>query len=373
MMRRGAREHRGLIRAGYDRRGTPSRKVIVGLAILGLCATVFYVVLFSTWIPERAPLTVTLGVLCAAAYGVAMVMALRGLVVPAGVTIVTTALLSLLPYAATYPTSSGVQILCLAVGFMVLAVIPERLVKTRLVYCGTVIAVILGCEWWSPPGADIPLNDPHFALLATTSRLGGIAVVLTSTVLILLRTARAEGELVRLARDGERRANTDSLTGIPNRRPVMRELDALDADARQYACVALVDLDHFKTINDRHGHDVGDAVISAVAERLTAELGESCMVARWGGDEFLVLSSDKATDVVSTLERLCLDFARTPLETPAGTFALTLSGGVARREQAEPARRVLARADGALYQAKSSGRRRVRVAATPNPASRSGF
>lgn len=373
MMRRGAQEHRGLIRAGYDRRGTPSREVVIGLAILGLCSTVFYVVLFSTWMPERAPLTITLGVMCAVAYAIAMALGLRGQTVPAGVTIVTTALISLLPYALTYPTSSGVQILFLAVGFMVLAVIPERLVKTRLAYCGTVIAVILGCEWWSPPGADIPLDDPHFAVIATASRLGGIAVVLTSTVLILLRTARAEGELVRLARDGERRANTDSLTGIANRRPVMRELDALDADASQFACVALVDLDHFKTINDRHGHDVGDAVISAVADRLTAELGESCLVARWGGDEFLILAADKGTDVVTTLERLCNDFARTPLVTPAGTFALTLSGGVAWRERAEPARRVLARADGALYQAKSSGRRRVRVAASQNPASRSGF
>ncbi len=352
-----------VVRAGYDRRGTPSRTVVVTLSLASMATAAAYLALFLWWSPPGDALFLTLGLLALPVYLGAAVAAWRGRVIGAAIAVLATTFVCLVPFAATFSVASGVQSLFLAVGFVTLVVVPERLVVTRLVFCGTVILAMLAVEIFAPPATSaVPVDDAVFETMASVTRLGGIAAVLTSLTLILLRTARAERELTRLAAIGERRANTDDLTGIANRRPVMRVLDELDADPTRAACVALVDIDRFKDINDARGHAVGDEVIRAVARRLDHDLAPGCLVARWGGDEFLLLARDGDRGLVATLEALRASIADAPMEVTDGAVDLTLSVGVAFRDAGEGAMALLAAADRALYEAKTSGRDRVGVA-----------
>jgi len=195
----------------------------------------------------------------------------------------------------------------------------------------------------------------------------------------LLRAIRANQEqLTRLA-------TTDALTGLANRRRLLAEMDKelsrADRSGRPLS-VLMIDLDHFKDINDRCGHAVGDAVLVAVAARCLARLRAIDLCGRIGGEEFVVLLPEAdAEGALTTAERLCADLAETPIDTACGPLGVTISIGVAthrpRSPQADETVRddvigrtqtLLQRADDALYRAKASGRNCVRVDAEAAPA-----
>ena len=179
-------------------------------------------------------------------------------------------------------------------------------------------------------------------------------------------------------RDGLQMAVTDPLTGLHNRRYGLSHLAQVAArarkDGRSYA-VMLVDLDRFKTVNDRYGHATGDAVLTAVARRLAASLRSVDLVARIGGEEFLVVMPEiSAPAAQAAAERLRRAVADTPIEVPGGgTLTQTVSIGVAigggegaRSEESEA--EVLDRADRALYRAKAAGRDRITFGPLPRSA-----
>lgn len=165
-------------------------------------------------------------------------------------------------------------------------------------------------------------------------------------------------------RDLARLARTDQLTGLGNRRDLDEALDreaARAAPDRRFS-VILGDIDHFKSVNDRHGHGVGDAVLTAFAGALRAGLRAGDTLGRWGGEEFMVLCP--ATDLPAAW-RLAESLRRRmeQAELPAvGTR--TCSFGVAELLPGESVDRLLVRADEALYAAKRNGRNRVEAAAT---------
>ena len=156
-------------------------------------------------------------------------------------------------------------------------------------------------------------------------------------------------------------ALTDPLTGLPNRRLFM---DAMEECIRsqKVACVAIFDLDHFKTINDRYGHAAGDAVLKTFAAVARQTLRDSDTVARIGGEEFALLLPGAGLDVS---EMICarLGAALGQAVTHFGTdqIAITTSIGLARLGQNAAA--TLHKADGALYAAKAAGRDRLSIAA----------
>ena len=159
----------------------------------------------------------------------------------------------------------------------------------------------------------------------------------------------------------ERLALTDPLTGLSNRRAGERALEREVARARRATSpfsLALLDLDHFKEINDVHGHSVGDDVLCQVSRILTSSFRASDLAVRWGGDEFLVLLPDVTRDgAVVFAER-----ARIQVESLAvpGVGKLTMSAGIVEVEANEDPRAAIERADAELYEAKRAGRNRVK-------------
>ena len=180
--------------------------------------------------------------------------------------------------------------------------------------------------------------------------------------------AKLRGQLRGAVQD----ALTDSLTGLANRRSFDLELAAIFARASSLspalspAHLAMVDIDHFKQVNDCHGHDIGDEVLRIVGEILLANVRPDSLVARVGGDEFGLLlprAGPRYTARIAT--RLCELLASRPLVvrgSPEVIERITLSIGVAGCHAGESSVEWYARADAALYEAKRRGRNRISIA-----------
>ena len=161
-------------------------------------------------------------------------------------------------------------------------------------------------------------------------------------------------------------ATTDPLTGLHNRRRMLDIARNAQANAMRHhrgLCVLLCDIDHFKNVNDGHGHEVGDLALQQVGQVLRASLRENDFVARWGGEEFLVLVVDADLDLAAqAAERMRRAVAQARVEVPAGpALALTVTIGVARLREGDTIDAAIARADTALYRGKADGRNRVTV------------
>lgn len=174
------------------------------------------------------------------------------------------------------------------------------------------------------------------------------------------RVGRLVTELRHVNAQLERASRTDHLTGLPNRRELDRQLRRPD---RAGLAVAVIDIDHFKAVNDTHGHDAGDGVLRIVADRLASVLRDGDVVGRWGGEEFVVvLAGTDGPGAATACERM-LDAIRQPLPAGAGPQRVTVSIGLAVRSTAEePVDALIQQADAALYRAKAAGRDRLATA-----------
>jgi diguanylate cyclase (GGDEF)-like protein len=192
--------------------------------------------------------------------------------------------------------------------------------------------------------------------------IGTIVSVMIIALLtyLLVGNLRFRKQLVRLATE-------DSLTGVPNRgRTAALAIEALAAafSAQRPLSIALIDLDRFKTINDRFGHATGDYVLKEFASMTVASIRATDILGRWGGEEFLLVLPDTTLDVaVEMLDHLRLQagLIRQPLED--GDLRVSISAGLATTGKEECSLdEIVARADVALYEAKDSGRDLVRYA-----------
>jgi diguanylate cyclase (GGDEF)-like protein len=253
------------------------------------------------------------------------------------------------------------------------------------------------------------LRQREFMLVTTVAVAGYTAIVVrdivtgeiaTSTELVVLELAGFATVMVwlawfgsyisRLRRTLSRRnrelhqaterlqhlAEHDELTGLPNRRRLISRLEAAAQSSSRGGSgftVAVLDLDRFKQVNDCHGHQAGDDVLSEFARRATALLrGADWLVrvddtvadiGRFGGEEFLAILPDTdLTGAGMAAERLRKEVSDTPFNTCDGPVTCTVSIGVAEHQPGEGVHRTIARADEALYAAKSGGRNRVKTA-----------
>ncbi|WP_337661326.1 GGDEF domain-containing protein [Erythrobacter sp. Alg231-14] len=161
-------------------------------------------------------------------------------------------------------------------------------------------------------------------------------------------------------------ADVDHLTRLPNRRAFERRLASASQQAQlsgKPLCVAFCDVDHFKAVNDTHGHDAGDRVLVAMSSTLNGMASDTCFVARHGGEEFVVLfyglEIDAAMQKLDGIRRAQGMKQLINRETGKPFGKITFSGGVAQVQGVEDARDALARADEALYEAKNAGRNTI--------------
>jgi diguanylate cyclase (GGDEF)-like protein len=233
-------------------------------------------------------------------------------------------------------------------------------------------------------------------LLASFTHAGPMSVELGVAALALLALVQAHSELTRrlIVRDIRghaslksmatqlRQANEelttameqlnrvsacDPLTQCLNRRALMEKLEFELARRKRYGTsfgIILLDLDRFKLVNDRHGHDVGDRVLVAVAECLRSQLRPIDSLARWGGEEFLCLIAHvKEDDLLAKAEDLRDTLAHSPLVFTPDEISVTASFGAAICQPEATAQELIALADRAMYRAKHHGRNQVLLAA----------
>ena len=173
--------------------------------------------------------------------------------------------------------------------------------------------------------------------------------------------------VTRVVADLQRLSRHDALTGLLNRRALEEALVAQVQRSRRSGepfCVLMLDADHFKTVNDRHGHAVGDLALKHLAALLLGHMREVDQLARFGGEEFLVMLPGLVlADALPVAERLRAVVAAAPLPLAGASIKLSVSIGMAEWGGAhEEPSRLLVRADAALYHAKRHGRDRVALA-----------
>jgi len=202
---------------------------------------------------------------------------------------------------------------------------------------------------------------PEPAVLVNLLVFHLVSATLIALLYVLGKVKSDYLNLERFAQEWRHKAHTDMLTGIPNRRFLDRllELEIMtgSATARPLALM-LLDIDHFKQINDRYGHHLGDLTLQSLAELLKANLRTADHLGRWGGEEFMIIAP--GTDLLAAGElaerlRSAVEAYRFPrLEGP-----ITVSFGVATLSVSDSKEALIRRADRALYQAKQLGRNRV--------------
>lgn len=182
------------------------------------------------------------------------------------------------------------------------------------------------------------------------------------------RIIELQNELLEAREILRAKATHDSLTGLLNREEVLGILDTeLARSERDGVCVSIImiDIDHFKKINDTYGHLAGDTVLRLTARKMHSMMRPYDSIGRYGGEEFLVILPECCLECAAAFaERLCRCIGSEQMDTPEGLIPVTISLGVAAssREKGEDGLTLVRAADAALYKAKENGRNRVEIA-----------
>lgn len=240
---------------------------------------------------------------------------------------------------------------------------PTQMVVLGMSSVGMLLVCVLGLTWADPVRYPAPTGLMHFVIGGSTLLI--LSLVAKWVTDIRVRIGLQSKELSQALNTLQHMATQDSLTGLLNRRIMVdlveTELKLVERHGHPMT-VALVDLDHFKSINDRFGHQAGDAVLIGFANLAQTQLRQVDKVARWGGEEFLImLPQVKASEAFTALERLRLSMGSQSFPGHPGVNT-TFSAGLAQARQGESLEHLIERADQALYEAKHGGRNRSRLA-----------
>jgi diguanylate cyclase (GGDEF)-like protein len=247
-----------------------------------------------------------------------------------------------------------------AVGLAVLHACPRGAHGARAAAPPALAAILGDAHSW----VVVPLNahgHGHGALIAG-SAAASFAHAHQDLLAALAGQAASAYDNARLFAKVQLLATTDELTGAPNRRQfIAAATDQLLIARRNHRPLVgiMVDIDHFKQVNDTHGHATGDEVIRTVAAVLRAHIRVPGVLGRYGGEEFAVVQSETLSDPTELGERLRAAVDAVTVPGPDGPIGVTISVGVAELKPEDTLDTLLGRADGALYRAKEAGRNRV--------------
>lgn len=233
---------------------------------------------------------------------------------------------------------------------------PVRRARTKVLLGVALAAFYLGLDLLAHHQAPLVVLTPGALDAVRTVNIVATLALLAHLANFYLRAVMgAETRLHDLA-------TTDPLTGLANRR---RALDVADLHLarrrRDGAPMSLIlgDVDHFKSVNDRHGHEVGDQVLIAVAQAMQVATREADTVCRWGGEEFLILLPDTGpAEALQVAERVRAAVQRAQVPHGGERLGVTITLGVSTLHTLEPLSQAIARADAAMYRGKVEGRNR---------------
>lgn len=201
----------------------------------------------------------------------------------------------------------------------------------------------------------------HFLMIGVM--LPAVAWLAGQTTRLRVRLQQQKAELERAVVRIRELATKDELTGLSNRRHMV-ELLELERQrcvrSGQTFCIALIDLDHFKRVNDEHGHAAGDSMLREWAREASAGLRLADILARWGGESFMLLMSDTRAPLARLgVERMRTRTGQLRVPVPGGEVVVTMSAGVVEHHAGEPVADAVSRAQQALAEAKRTGRNRI--------------
>lgn len=338
-----------------------SSRLLMTFGAFVMAVGLLFTVRFWLWRDEGGLGYVALAAAIAASAVVCAALARTRRRTSAAIALLAIASVGTFPVAHALSVESDIQLLYLALLLAMLVLVPERLFRTRAAFGAGIVAALIACEFLFLQSDLWAMLDERTANhIAAVNRVVTIVGSAGAVVVLIRRAAREQRLLFGAARVEGRRANTDVLTSLANRRPVLTRFAELDsAGIRDYG-IAVIDIDSFKQINDAHGHDAGDRIIVEIGERLSDHFGANALVSRWGGDEFLVLMERIDTvSFVTVLERLRKVVATFPVPVDDVRVPVTLSIGASRALAGVSTDDVVLAADAALYVAKSEGRNRV--------------
>jgi diguanylate cyclase (GGDEF)-like protein len=267
-------------------------------------------------------------------------------------------------YAITGPARGAVISIMIVVLMFGMFRLPARSARGLAVLGFAMLASVM--IWRSQTAPQrYPLNQEMVHLLFTAIVLGAASTLAITIGRMRARLAAQKQELRAALALNRELATRDALTGLLNRRAMLellaREHPRIERGQGPLA-LALLDIDWFKRINDDFGHGAGDEVLRRFAALIQAQLRAADALARWGGEEFLLLMPSTGGDAARTvLDRLRGAVTDGGFEQIAPGLRVSFSAGVVEVQEGEPQDAAIARADRALYRAKQAGRNRVEV------------
>lgn len=275
------------------------------------------------------------------------------------------------PERRASPSASWTLSLVLPIIFIVLILGADYREGPKTAYVGVLTAVpffaaVFGTPIMTAVTAVVTwLSAFSFGLLASdgnvpaqTVRLGIIAVAGVIAVIASYVRQRREVQFQQARRAADEaeflrvQASHDDLTGLLNRRGVY---ERLEAEEIHDGTVVVIDCDDFKDVNDTYGHLVGDEFLKGLAGRLSGAVSREDVIARWGGDEFLIVVRGPFVEGSEVAARVVRDVTARPMATAAGLIPVSLSAGAAPLVSSEALDQALGAADRAMYSAKASG------------------
>ena len=231
----------------------------------------------------------------------------------------------------------------------------------KIIYCVFLFALRLILYYYCRSHEPIAVLDAGLSNALQTVNtffiflsLGLIAYLFSST------TQEMEGKLIEYNRKLMKQANTDTLTGLYNRRRTMEYLDSLLKNAESQISICLCDIDHFKRVNDTYGHDVGDVVLTTISDTFRKRLPPDTFISRWGGEEFLLifprLNGDEAGTALEILRQKIRDLV---FDGGSEKFTISLTFGLVEYDFHSDITTLLKEADEKLYVGKENGRDRI--------------
>ncbi|MBA4108283.1 MAG: hypothetical protein C0487_01640 [Leptothrix sp. (in: Bacteria)] len=269
--------------------------------------------------------------------------------------------------AAPALRASVLHLMCVIQVFAMVSLYPR---SSRIAGAGAVLSLLVTLAvmaWIAPPDFNVKLEA--LKILMTCFVLGRLSMLAYDYSQVREKVESEKRELGHAVAKVQELVVRDALTGLFNRKhlqDLLTQEQERSGHTGQESCVALIDLDHFKQVNDTLGHQVGDEVLQRFAKLAQSTLRESDVIGRWGGEEFLVLMYDTAPSGAGlmALERLRKCFADCTSPN-APNLKVTFSCGISQIDPGEPIAQLLERVDRALYKAKAAGRNQCVIAEDP--------